>query len=148
MILEEIISTVIKRLIELLPGIIAAKAEKRQQFFKNQIRPIFDSLEQIHKFYNELILETRSRVAEIHSDTYLLSDERRSKLNEVKGEFLRRREQDEYLRDVLRQDAQQIFAAIAWPEERRFLASIVRYFLDDSRHGIPRTNKEVDSDIQ
>ena len=56
------------------------------------------------------------------------------------------RMKDEGLRDALRNEAQQVFGQIRWPEEKRLLASIMYYFL--GKGAIAPTEENLDCDIQ
>lgn len=150
---------------ELIPGValiwkLISKipswtGERRQQYFSEVIEPCFRALEQVQETYNKLNLDCRNQIVDLsvvvqeagqlgHSST--LSIRQKSHLQKIKREFIRKRQQDEYLRDGLRHDARQIFNSINWTEERRFLAAVAYYFLT-SRRIVPR-DQDLDRDIE
>jgi hypothetical protein len=136
----------------LIPKLKSFTGERRREYFEQQVKPLFNSFEEVHEFYNALDLDTRRKIIEIFSDSPLLvsgqnpSREQVTKLEEIKEEFFSQRQKNEHLRDALRQDAQEMFKAISWREERRFLASVVYYFLGCG--GIQPQDSDLDRDIK
>jgi hypothetical protein len=132
---------------KLLPQIKWLTGARRREFFDKLVCPLFESFQDVHEFYNELILDTREAVGELHpTGLALVLARRRAEppcakrgvaLRKIKARYIRTRRRDEHLRDAIRHDAQQMLAGIAWPEERRFLMSIGHYFLLDTAELVP-----------
>src|SRR5258708_21615718 len=135
---------------KLLPQLKSFTGARRREYFETLIAPLFDSFEDVQEFYNDLILQTRHKVVELKSTAFSRKDkdftiEQVASLRAIKEEFLRKRQQDEFLRDAMRQDAKQMFATITWSEERRFLASVAYYFL--GRTAIAPSDRDLDRAI-
>ena len=138
---------------KLLPFLKSFTGERRREYFEKLVKPLFESLEDIHDFYNELFLETRKQILLLRiTNTPFLSSEPQlslealQELEKIKQDFLDSRSKDEALRDSLRYDAQEDYQTIRWLEERRFLTSIVYYFLGIG--GISPTDSELDNAIE
>lgn len=138
---------------KLIPALKSLTGERRRDYFEKVIQPLFESVETVHDFYNELILTARKRVVDVKvvatpffGNEFVLTEAGKSELDKLKREFLEARMKDEGLRDDLRNEAQQVFSQIKWPEEKRLLASIVYYFL--GTEAIAPTDDELDRDIQ
>jgi hypothetical protein len=135
---------------KLIPQVKSFTGARRREFLDQFLKPRFDSFEEVHGFYNDLNLQTRSSVAELASEVVNgdepLAIEHMAAMRKVKESFLQRRRQDEFLRDALRRDAQGMFIAIKWTEERRFLASVAYYFLGSE--GIAPSDEYLDRNVQ
>lgn len=138
---------------KLIPQLKLLTGERRRDYSEKVMRPLFESVETVHEFYNELILSTRKRVVDVKRKATpligiepVLTEAAKGDLEVLKREFLDARMKDEALRDALRMDAQQVFGQITWPEEKRLLASIMYYFLGTG--AIAPTEDELDRDIQ
>jgi len=140
---------------KLLPQIKSLTGARRREFFDKLIFPLFESFQEVHEFYNELILHTRESVVGLDPTgfTQILVGRRtkdssvklEAALRRTKDEFIRARRKDEHLRGAIRDDAQQMLAEIAWPEERRFLVSIGHYFLGST--AIAPSDRNLDLDV-
>jgi hypothetical protein len=134
---------------KLIPQVKSFTGARRREFFDELLKPLFDSFEEVHGFYNNLNLQTRGSVVELASQDNgdeSLKIEQMTTMRKLKESFLQRRRQDEFLRDALRRDGQGMFTAIKWPEERRFLASVAYYFLGSE--GIAPSDEYVDRNVQ
>ena len=137
----------------LIPALKSLTGERRRDYFDKVIRPLFESVETVHDFYNELILTARSRVVNVKvkatpfiGNELILTEAAKGELEKLKRDFLDARMKDEGLRDALRNEAQQVFGQIKWLDEKRLLASIMYYFLGTGDM-IP-TDDDMDRDIQ
>ena len=138
---------------KLAPGLKSLTGERRNTYFDRVVQPLFNAVCGVHDGYTALFLEFRRElVGVLCKMTSLLETERTLTAQEleqvtaIKESFLEKRTRDESLRDVLRNEAQFIFQNIKWPEERRFAASVMYYFL--GRGGIAPDDATLDCDIK
>jgi hypothetical protein len=136
---------------KLIPQLKSLTGVRRQDCYTKLLTPLFDSFQEVHGFYNTLNLQTRSAVVEVASEVSSnsgepLKIEQMTTMRKLKEGFMQRRRRDEFLRDALRREAQDIFTRIKWSEERRFLASVSYYFLGSG--GIAPSDEYLDRDVQ
>jgi hypothetical protein len=138
---------------KLIPLVKTWTGERRRNYFDQIIRPLFESFETVHELYNELFLSTGRKLTDVRvrampfvGSEPILTEADTLKLDNIKREFLEKRKADEWLRDALRNEAQELFGKIHWPEERRLLASIMYYFI--GRGAIAPSDEDLDQDIQ
>ncbi len=140
---------------KLLPQIKSLTGARRREFFDKLISPLFESFQEIHEFYNELILDTRESIVGLDpmSLAWLLDAartgdspiKREAALRRIKDKFIRMRRKDEHLRNAIRDDAKEMLIGIAWPEERRFLVSVGHYFLGSPE--LAPSDRSLDRDV-
>jgi hypothetical protein len=140
---------------KLLPQIKRLTGARRREFFDKLISPLFESFQEVHEFYNELILDTRECI-EVLDPTGLAGllagqrtkdspAKREVALRKTKELFIRKRRKDEHLRNAIYDDAQEMLAGIVWPEERRFLVSVGHYFLGPAT--MRPSDRSLDRDV-
>jgi hypothetical protein len=136
---------------KLLPFLKTFTGERRRDYFEKLLKPLYEAVEDVHDFYNDLFLSTRNKLIHLKRTSILsrhpeYSIEVLQELEEIKTEFLNLRRKDEGLRDSLRQDAQEDFTRIQWVEEKRCLTSIIYYFLGEG--GIAPDDTDLDNEIE
>jgi hypothetical protein len=140
---------------KLIPQLKSFTGARRREYFERLVAAMFEAFQEVHEFYNTLILEARRNLVHVNSGwlsravlTYKghpMTMEELRRLGEIKDAFLTRRRQDEHLRDAVRQDAQGMLMGITWPEERRFLAPAAYYFL--GTEGVQPRATDIDTDV-
>lgn len=140
-------------IVKCFPYLKTFTGQRRRDYFEKAIEPLFNAFEEIQDFYNALFIDTKDKCVNlINENTPFLAKEPElslealQKLANIKDEFLKLRTKDEGLRDSLRQDAQEIFKGIKWSEEKRFLTSVIYYFLGN--RGISPTDEIIDREIE
>jgi hypothetical protein len=140
-------------IIKLLPYLKSFTGERRKDYFDKLLKPLYEAVEDVHDFYNDLFLGTRKKLIDlkVKQISFFSSDPEYSidalkELEKIKTEFLDLRREDEILRYGLRQDAQEDFTKIQWIEEKRCLTSIIYYFLGEG--SITPEDSDIDSDIE
>jgi hypothetical protein len=136
---------------KLIPQLKSFTGARRREYFDELLKPLFESFQGVHEFYNELFLATRYKVVDLASDSFSNADgsltmEQMTILRQLKEDFLKSRARDEFLRDSLRREAQDMFTNVEKPQERRFLASVAYYFLGSE--GIAPRDESVDLDVE
>lgn len=126
-----------------LMGPLRALGASRRDFFDKAINPYFKAFEDVHMFYSELFVWARDEFYQCAiSDMDGKSTIDAARVRLILEEFQSRRRRDERLRDDLRDEAQEIFRTIQWQPERRFLMSVMNYFLGEG--GIAPSEGELD----
>ena len=122
---------------KLLPQLKTFTGARRREYFDKLLTPLFESLEGVHKSYDQLFIQTRDKLSQLKLDAAQeagveagsVTGDTLKALENIKEEFSRLRRTDESFRDTVRRDAQEDLANISWAEERRFLVVVGHYFL-------------------
>jgi hypothetical protein len=105
---------------KLLPQLKSFTGARRREYFDKLVVPLFDAFENVHEFYNSLILNARREVVRLNSGELRgvlsmlkpsgepLNVEELSRLRDIMDAFFDKRQKDEHLRDALRREAQAI----------------------------------------
>jgi hypothetical protein len=138
---------------KLIPFLKSWTGARRREYFEKAIVPLHDEVGEVHDFYNELFLGASKKMLDIEVGSISLVGLKPeltlddfTAIEAAKGDFLKLRMTDEGLRDILRQEAQDMFARIKWKEERRFLASTVYYFLGEGGNDLD--DVMIDEDVE
>lgn len=134
----------IKAIYDLLEKLVTGRSERRKALFKEVIDPLFGQLLVVHDDYHQMFLNS-SRAIPYRVDTGWLvpgktpfigsnsEAEAQERIAQVKRDFSEWRQVREAIRDKVRVDAASFLEAVKGKEERRFLFSVVQYFLEDDR---------------
>ena len=109
--------------------------------------PLANKLDEVHEVYNDLFLWARSEfhACMIHG-SFTKPEVDLTRLAATLDKFQSKRQSDERLRDELRYHAQDILEKIQWQEGRRFLMTVINYFLLGG--GIAPSVHDLDIQIQ
>ncbi len=136
-----------KFLFDLLLELLRVRDKRRRDVFEQLLEPAYANFLEVHAAYNELFLATeRSFPVPLDDDRCLIRPDEeygivggercQHQVAKTKEEFRRAREKNEWIRDGLRGQAQLLLKAAPYPEEKRFLMSMVLYFLEEKRIGV------------
>ena len=130
----------IKAFVELLARLLGGAPKRRKARFDELIRPLHDGFQEVHADYSALLRQFERRLpTKVREEDWLTFDregtaskpEALEIANNETRQFAKRREDREGIRDYLRQNAQAILAEAKGDEERRYLYSLLVYFLSD-----------------
>ena len=121
----EPITSTISNIFELLLKLLQVRNKRRREIFTDILQPIFERLEQVNLFYRKLFLDS---IKALPSDGASGAWE----ISEVKRRLIERREEGSEIRDQLRIYATELLKAVEGKKEKRFLVTVMFYFLEES----------------
>jgi hypothetical protein len=128
------------KIFELINKLLEVQTRRRREIFSELLEPLFHRIEEVHSFYRELFTKAwlslpyqrdngAWEMPNANSHT-LTNIDIIKRVNKIKREFIEGREKDIYIRDQLRNNAREILISQRRPVEKRFLFSIILYFLE------------------
>jgi hypothetical protein len=158
MVFESFVTIVapIKAFVDLLVKLLGAGPRRRKARFDELIRPLHDSFQEVHADYSSLLRQFERRLPVKARDEEWLTFGHHAPIYEPEAKEIMRseireleknREEREGVRDCLRNNAHVVLAAIEGAEERRYLYSLLVYFLPDD-HRPHRDDEALDMEIR
>ena len=128
------------KIFELINKLLEVQTRRRREIFSDLLEPLFHRIEEVHSFYTELFNKACQalpyqrdngawEMPNAHTPT-LTINEINERVDKIKREFIEGRENDKYIRDQVRNNAREILMSQRRPVEKRFLFSIILYFLE------------------
>lgn len=127
----------LKVLFSLLDRLVRIRYHRRTETFDQVLRPLFERFVAVHILYNELFVTTLRRIPDLSPRGLLLHDKPidaaklQRQMANVKKRFGAMRARDIHMRDRLRRECREIVSAVGTVEEKRFLVSVIFYFVED-----------------
>ncbi|HEX4960417.1 MAG TPA: hypothetical protein VF173_06235 [Thermoanaerobaculia bacterium] len=146
----------IKAFVDLLTKLLGAEPKRRKARFDELVRPLHDSFQEVHADYSTLLRQFERRLPLKAGDEEWLVFDRDVPVYEpeaieitrsVTQEFAKKREDLEGIRDYLRGSAHVVLAEATDAEERRYLYSLLVYFLPDD-HRPHQDDEALDREIR
>lgn len=130
----------IKVLYDLFEKLVKNKQNQREKVFWEILTPIYEQLSDIHGDYHRSFLHATNNLPVRYDGRWKLPGTDgyyelghaaiQKRIQEIKVRFSKWRAEREYVRDVVRMQAAKFFTAVRGAEERRFLYSVIQYFLE------------------
>lgn len=130
----------IKILYDLFEKLVKNKQYQREEVFQAILTPIYEQLSNIHSDYHRSYLRSANNLPRRHDSRWQLPGTDgyyelghvviQNRIQGIKDNFSKWRAEREYIRDNVRMQAAKYFTAVKGKEEKRFLFSVVQYFLE------------------
>ena len=141
-------------IIKLLEKLLGAHQVRREQRFDRLIRPLHDRFQEVHLDYADVFKNFKGGLPrEIPeklrtSDMELISERKKlTMINRAIKDYHKAREQQESIRDVLRQEAREILMILENTNEQRYVYSLIAYFHENA-YGDPQATESLDFNIE